>query len=673
LANGDTVSIVVDATTRIYEAHTGIGNRIVVATCTGSGTITVTYNLHGLANGDTVYVSKVATGDTLPVGSYVISGVTANTFAITSLGNSATTIDVEGVSEAGGNRIFYLNNTTASVSAALRDTAQGLVKAINRDPSSKIYARYISAPVSDVPGRMRFQSKGFGSNIAIAANSSTAGSSFFPALTTTATDTVSKNEVQQNALTISKVSESEATPIINVIRVGVRNAEILRIKALRDSLIIIKEDGVFRLTGDSVASFTVTPIDTTVICRAKSSVQVLNNNVLFLSNQGICQVTESSVLIISRVIEDVIQPILTQSTLEAQTSAVSYESERLYLISTLDLNQTTNTIVYAYNILNETWTQWDTLFKQGCVGANDTLYLITSQGVLAKERKNQTLIDYTGQNHACRISSVATNGLSGTVTVTTAVIEAGDVIVKNNVFTRIATVSGAGPLFDVTFQTQTNLQKIIGASWSRSANVVTVTSAGHGRAVGDTLYIDASTGATPITPGIYTITGVPTINTFTFAETAANSSGTCDYADQVNLYSKYDSEIKLAPYHAGQVGQMKQFAQMQMHFKNSAPSRLFLSFTNYTFGGSEEVEWQNLLVFEGWGLFPWGFAPWGQENGVRLSELTQPSGVCRIYVPKFAQRTTFIQPFIQHKIAGEQMNIQAISFAVRPYNERVSK
>jgi hypothetical protein len=118
---------------------------------------------------------------------------------------------------------------------------------------------------------------------------------------------------------------------------------------------------------------------------------------------------------------------------------------------------------------------------------------------------------------------------------------------------------------------------------------------------------------------------------------------------------------------------MKQFAQMQAHFKNSQPSRLGVSFTNYTFGGSEAVEWLNPLVFEGWGLFPWGFVAFGQEDGIDLTQLTTPAGVCRVYIPKFGQRTTFIQPVISHKVAGEQINVQAVTFAVRPYQERVSR
>ncbi len=144
-------------------------------------------------------------------------------------------------------------------------------------------------------------------------------------------------------------------------------------------------------------------------------------------------------------------------------------------------------------------------------------------------------------------------------------------------------------------------------------------------------------------------------------------------ADTPTYYSQYTSTMKLAPFHAGAVGRMKQFAQMQCHFKNSEPGKLTVSFQSYIYGGSETVQWVNPLSFAGWGFFPWGFVPYGQEEGISLTQFTRAAAVCRVYVPRFAQRTTYIQPVIAHAGAGEQINLQAITFAVRPYRERVSK
>ena len=98
-----------------------------------------------------------------------------------------------------------------------------------------------------------------------------------------------------------------------------------------------------------------------------------------------------------------------------------------------------------------------------------------------------------------------------------------------------------------------------------------------------------------------------------------------------------------------------------------------ISFTGYALGGSGEVVWESLLIFEGWGFFPWGFEPWGQGNGIDLSIGTTPAPVVRVLIPAFQARNTFIQAQIDHRKAGEPLNIQAVSYVVRPYEERVSR
>ncbi len=101
-------------------------------------------------------------------------------------------------------------------------------------------------------------------------------------------------------------------------------------------------------------------------------------------------------------------------------------------------------------------------------------------------------------------------------------------------------------------------------------------------------------------------------------------------------------------------------------------SKATITFTGQTYGGSEEITWTSQTISGGWGNFPWGFEPWGQETGIELTTGTQPAPVMRIYVPPFQARNTYIQPIISHIQAGEPTNIQAFSFAVRPYGERLS-
>ena len=106
--------------------------------------------------------------------------------------------------------------------------------------------------------------------------------------------------------------------------------------------------------------------------------------------------------------------------------------------------------------------------------------------------------------------------------------------------------------------------------------------------------------------------------------------------------------------------------------RDNGMSKCTITFTGQTYGGSSEVEWTSQTISSGWGNFPWGFEPWGQETGINLTTGTQPAAVVRTYIPPFQARNTFIQPIINHIRAGEPTNIQAFTFAVRPYGERIS-
>lgn len=616
LGGGDYIEAKIDATTRRYVARTGVGNQTVPAVVTSPGVaLQVNYTAHGMLDGDTIYVANVV-GGTLAAGTYYVVASAANAFEISLTSGGASiaragenSLEFQGVTN-GTNPVFHLSQSS-SFATSLRDTAEGIVKAFNRDPSSLIYSQYASG-ITDVPGRMRFQAKGFVDPIYFRANGTGEGNAFFPVFPdsfASGTQVFSTNEEQPHVFFVSKIAEPEAVPLLNFIPVGAKNKEILRVHALRDSIIVLKKDGVFRVTGDNVNNFNVTILDSTISVIAPSSSAVLNNQVVFLSNQGVCLVTESSVQIISRAIEDVIQPILGQANISMVTSGCAYESERLYLLTTSMPNDTDATVVYAYNILTDSWTTWTTLFSQALVGPGDVLYYISLDNDLQKERKKQTKLDYTGQNYGATVSNVASDGLSCDIALPSGVTpEAGDVLVKNDVINKIQDdpVLVSGTTFTVTFATASNL---------------------------------------------------------------ANS-------DVVFLYSRYICKIKFTPFHAGLVGRVKHFGQMMMNLRNESMTRLYITFFGDTIGGSELTTWESPLTAAGstgWGQFPWGFEPWGQTNTIDLTQGTRPGPIVRIWVPRFQARNTFIQAYLEHKEAAEPFGIQALSYAVRAYGERASR
>lgn len=603
--SGDFIEVKQGGTTRRYIFRASVGNSTVSATANGATTIIgVTYTAHGMSNGDTVYVSNV-TG-TVPEGRYTITVTGANTFQFTSTGNSATALDFQGFQDNADHGLVQL---VPGGAAGLDATARAIVKAINRDTSSPVYARYVSTPQA-VPGLMEFEAKQFGGAFSFRANTDQVGQAFSPVLPSSfvaGTQVTSTSDVLPNAIFSSKVGEPEAVPIANEYPIGSKNKAILRVVALRDCCIIIKEDGIFRLDGDTTGNFVSTILDSTVFCLVPNSVALIDNTVMMLSNQGVVKVSSSAVQIVSYNIEQVIRPILGAATLVASTSAVTYESERFYLLSTLLPNTTTPSIVYCYNVLSSAWTTWDTVFVNGTIGPVDKLFLITTDNKIKKERKLQNKLDYCAENYAVTIVSVAPDGLSAVINTPGIGPQALDIIVSANVISRIKSVTPAAPNNTVTFYRPTNLV-----------------------AAGSAVY-----------------------------------------------YAAFTSTIKFAPFHGGQVNRMKQFAQFQVHFRDTGATYLTLNFSGDTFGGSETLTWDasstNLTSGSGWGFEPWGLFPWGEDQGINLTYNTQPSPILRTYVPRFAQRSTFIQPQIVHAVAGERIGIQEIGYSVRGYGERVSK
>lgn len=615
LSNGDSVTVQIDTTDRTYVAVTGAGNQVNLGSASSSTGLLITYNAHGFSDNWTVYIAN-AFGGTLTAGIYYVVSAATNTFKISlTMGGSPVaypsglkSLTFEAVTN-GTNPVFFLSQT-GDVAVDLTDTATGLVKAINRDKTSLIYAQYISG-VSAVPGQMLFQSIEFTNPIFVKANSTAAGTAFFPNLPDSflsGTQVQSQNNVLPNVLYLSKYGIPEAVPYVNFLQVGANNYPIYRVIALRDVVIIVKADGVYRLTGDNITNFTVTILDNTIFCVAPSSVTVLNNQVIFLSNQGVCLISESSVEIISRAkLEDEIQPILGQTNLASQTAAVGYETERLYLLTTTEPNTTTATVTWCYNILTNEWTSWDQLFSQSAIGPNDTMYYIGLDNNLFVERKTQTAYDFSDQNYDVTISSISADGTTGTITLATSAYfpKEGDMFVSNDVIT-----------------------------WLDQ----------------DPILVTGNTYSCVFTPNNNLTAGLVTI-----------------------LYASFYHIITFSPYHAGMLSRMKLFSQFMVHLRNSSMTKAIITFSGYALGGSGQIIWASTLTAQGWGNPPWGFFGWGQENTINLTIGTAPAGVVRTYVPPYQARTTFIQAGIEHRKAGEALEIQAISYVVRPYAERVTR
>ena len=799
IASGDTLSLTDGTTTETYlfvgdAQNEPVGNESVTQSITVAGvTATVTRTDHGFLAGDVIRLTSSGTSG-IPTGNYTVATAAAGNFTFTVASGATGTATFEGLTR-GTSRLVKRVTTTATttVSQAIYFTASYIVKAFNRNAASLVFAQYTSE-VTAPPGSITFIAKNL-QQAAFRLNSSSAstiGAAFEPRLPTSGTAVQSESDIGPNRLYIGKLNEPEAVPLFNIRDVGSRASPILRVAALRDSVIILKDDGIYRLNGDSTNNFTVTALDNTVFVKATDSVVVLNNSVYCLSNQGVVQITDSAVRIVSRIIEPLLTAILGQD-LEDNTSAVGYESERLYLLSVKRPNTLSSVadVTYCYNYLTEAWTSWtgaNKVFFNGFLRpSDDKLYLIPtlSQNKIVKERKDQNLVDYTGQEYCApvikaMIGAAASTGGSNVVSVVTLVahgLSQGQLVTVSRPSSTITAAFSGGTSdlsglrtisviseTEYSFTASTNaLASAIGdvyvapfiseatlsVSVSSGLQAVTVTTTQpHGLITGDSVTVeDASTAVLAAFAASTDILGyrsvtVLTSTSFTILATnpaTGSASGTIVMTDkkQSNLmvtidtvaqfapsagdaivsdnrlykiesvvkystiayiatlqtaykstsselafvHQAYRTLIKFSPLVFGQAGLLKQFSEFQATFRNSQScTNISLDFSSDSVTSSTKQAWNYKVgtngvapSFGGWGELEWGNFPWGGEASIQRVYTTQPSVILRTYVPREVFIGTFIQPILDHKVAGEPLELQAISLFAKPVTQRTSR
>lgn len=147
------------------------------------------------------------------------------------------------------------------------------------------------------------------------------------------------------------------------------------------------------------------------------------------------------------------------------------------------------------------------------------------------------------------------------------------------------------------------------------------------------------------------------------------------------VHSAYRTLIKFSPLTFGQVGLLKQFSEFQCTFRNGQScSNISLDFSSDSVNSSTKQQWNYRVgiggvapSFGGWGELEWGNFPWGGDASIQRIYTTQPSVILRTYVPREVFIGTFIQPILDHKVAGEPLELQAISLFAKPVTQRTSR
>lgn len=332
-----------------------------------------------------------------------------------------------------------LLSAAATPGLQIDETARSLVNVINKNPNESVYAYYLSGP-TDLPGIILLEVKDIGVNaFNVTASDADTGAEFNPSLppSPNALPVQGKPEIKPNRIYFAKLQQPEAVPLLNFLDVGPQDKAISRILALRESLFILKEDGIYRLTGTNGA-YTVDLFDESTKIIAPDSAVVLNNQIYCLSNLGIVTISDTGVSIISKPIYSDIKLLSSSKyNFKAPTFGVSYENDFSYLLwmpsATTD---TVATIAYRYNTVTETWTLFDMAKTCGIVNpGDDKMYLGTSDtNFIERERKLFNRTDFADRNFDLIIPSNSVNGTALRLS-SSVLIDVGDAVVQTQYLT----------------------------------------------------------------------------------------------------------------------------------------------------------------------------------------------------------------------------------------------
>jgi hypothetical protein len=404
-----------------------------------AGSVTVTDNIDDALKGAMIYTASSQQGITQanyqpPIASDItyFKGFTmyANTveleqFFLTVIAVGAPngiqvndTITIAGVTYTGkGTETIasaeFLVSTGGTPSQNITATANSLVRVINRYAGNTAVYAYYQSGYADAPGKILLAERVIGSGTFTVASSR--GAAFVPDLSSAKS---SSNNTNPNYVFISKYQQPEAVPSLQYIPIGSADKSILRIIALRDYVLVFKQDGVFQITGTDVSSFQAAEVDKTLILRGIETAVALNNKVFLFSNQTVVTVTfnEGAVLKSFPIRRDL---LVLSSPLYPNFDTVSFgigdESENRYILGTVTTSlDTTATQYFVYNYITDAWTQWEFPWrmKTGAVNpTDDKLYFGSADSLsryLYQGRKNYDASDYADNSYPVTIVSATT-------------------------------------------------------------------------------------------------------------------------------------------------------------------------------------------------------------------------------------------------------------------------
>lgn len=347
--------------------------------------------------------------------------------------------------------------TTGTASQNITDTVNSLIHVVNYDENCPVHCILLSS-TTDLPGQILFEADYPSGSDTFTMTASAHTSAYDPALSSLES-TVNK---LGNAVGASKLGEYEAVPATNLNYAGETSSDIYRMIPLRDYVVVIKSDGIYKTQGYTPQTLTITAFDlTTKIIGAETAVP-LNSAVWMFSNQGVVSISDGGVEAKSFQVDDQLNTLIG-SYLDNVTDvafAVGYESDRKYILSLPSSSDAWCDTQYGFNYVTSAWTNWDRNLYYGFIHSNDgKMYILRADPVsgadteargISKERKTGTYSDYVDESFDVTITAV--NGDQITLNDVDQV-SVGDVLYQTaNLFSPISAIDVATNVVTVQYE-----------------------------------------------------------------------------------------------------------------------------------------------------------------------------------------------------------------------------
>jgi hypothetical protein len=205
-----------------------------------------------------------------------------------------------------------------------------------------------------------------------------------------------------NSIYVSKVGKPECVPLTNVFYVGKGGTKILRSFAMMDGLYVLTSDGIYRVTGSTPDTLSVTllysdasiglfyTISSFVAYAGFENAAILDGNIYFLTSQGVLVLNGSGKSNISVPVDDLLADTGYSLAPNATAALLFVNPKTKECAFSLGGNG-----VLVYNYITQTWVKWSlslltSVYSPAITGAvydpiTAKMYYMNNYGILSYE------------------------------------------------------------------------------------------------------------------------------------------------------------------------------------------------------------------------------------------------------------------------------------------------